>query len=164
MRNTFCVSVTLTFMALHKVPIYVRITEGIRCVATSRNIKNLYENDFVPTTENVLENISYKDPKIKQHTWDEVLKVLDIAVSKIEVRAVHGQKNTSHLEYHNIQDIDYNDYENGISVIAVGGNRLARGITLEGLSVSYYLRTTRLYDSLMQMGRWFGYRPGYVIS
>lgn len=125
-------------------------------------LKDLYENDFVPTTENVLENISYKDPKIKQHTWDEVLKVLDIAVSKIEVRAVHGQKNTSHLEYHNIQDIDYNDYENGISVIAVGGNRLARGITLEGLSVSYYLRTTRLYDSLMQMGRWFGYRPGYV--
>lgn len=125
-------------------------------------LKHLFENDFVPTTENVLENISYKDPKIKQHTWDEVLKVLDVAVSKIEVRAVHGQKNTSHLEYHNIQDIDYNDYENGISVIAVGGNRLARGITLEGLSVSYYLRTTRLYDSLMQMGRWFGYRPGYV--
>lgn len=125
-------------------------------------LKQLYNNDFIPTTENVLENIAYKDPKIKQHTWDEVSKVLDVAVSKIEVRAVHGQKNTSHLEYHNIQDIDYNDYENGISVIAVGGNRLARGITLEGLSVSYYLRTTRLYDSLMQMGRWFGYRPGYV--
>jgi len=126
------------------------------------DLKHLFENDFVPTTENVLENISYKDPKIKQHNWDDVLNVLDVAVSKIEIRAVHGQKNTSHLEYHNIQDIDYNDYENGISVIAVGGNRLARGITLEGLSVSYYLRTTRLYDSLMQMGRWFGYRPGYV--
>ena len=126
------------------------------------DLKHLFENDFIPTTQNVQENISYKDPKIKQHAWNEVLKVLNVAVSKIEVRAVHGQKNTSHLEYHNIQDIDYNDYENGISVIAVGGNRLARGITLEGLSVSYYLRTTRLYDSLMQMGRWFGYRPGYV--
>lgn len=125
-------------------------------------LKQLFENDFIPTTNNVLENISYKDPKIKKHTWDEVLQVLDVAVTKIEVRAVHGDKNTSHLEYHNIQDIDYNDYENGFSVIAVGGNRLARGITLEGLSVSYYLRTTRLYDSLMQMGRWFGYRPGYV--
>jgi hypothetical protein len=33
---------------------------------------------------------------------------------------------------------------------------------LEGLSISYYLRTTKMYDSLMQMGRWFGYRPGYV--
>lgn len=126
------------------------------------DLRVLYQNDFIPTIENVLENLPYKDPKIKQHTWEEVLKVLDVAASKIEVRAVHGQKNTSHLEYHNIQDIDYNDYDNGISVIAVGGNRLARGITLEGLSVSYYLRTTRLYDSLMQMGRWFGYRPGYV--
>src|SRR5690606_18110519 len=48
------------------------------------------------------------------------------------------------------------------SVIAVGGNKLSRGLTLEGLSVSYYLRTSRMYDSLMQMGRWFGYRPGYV--
>jgi hypothetical protein len=66
------------------------------------------------------------------------------------------------LEYHNIEEIDYNRYENGLSVIAVGGSRLSRGITLEGLSVSYYIRTTRMYDSLMQMGRWFGYRPGYV--
>lgn len=49
-----------------------------------------------------------------------------------------------------------------MSVIAVGGNKLARGITLEGLMVSYYLRTTRMYDSLMQMGRWFGYKPGYA--
>lgn len=66
------------------------------------------------------------------------------------------------MEYHNIEEIDYNRYENGLSVIAVGGSRLSRGITLEGLSVSYYIRTTRMYDSLMQMGRWFGYRPGYV--
>lgn len=125
-------------------------------------LKEIFETDFVPTTEEVLKNITYKDPKIKTHTWEEVLSVLDEAAMKIEVRAVHGQKSTRGLQYHNIEDIDYNKYENGISVIAVGGNRLARGITLEGLSVSYYLRTTRLYDSLMQMGRWFGYRPGYV--
>lgn len=125
-------------------------------------LKELYENDYVPTTLEVKDNIAYKDPKIKHHTWDEVLSVLLESSTKIEVRAVHGTKNTRLLEYHNIEDINYDDYENGLSVIAVGGNRLARGITLEGLSVSYYLRTTRLYDSLMQMGRWFGYRPGYV--
>ena len=125
-------------------------------------LKELYENDYVPTTAEVKDNIAYKDPKIKQHTWNEVLSVLVESSTKIEVRAVHGTKNTRLLEYHNIEDINYDDYENGLSVIAVGGNRLARGITLEGLSVSYYLRTTRLYDSLMQMGRWFGYRPGYV--
>lgn len=125
-------------------------------------LQELFEIDFVPTTNEVKTNITYKDPKIKTHTWDEVRSVLVEAATKIEVRAVHGTKNTRQLEYHKIEDINYDDYDNGLSVIAVGGNRLARGITLEGLSLSYYLRTTRLYDSLMQMGRWFGYRPGYV--
>ncbi len=46
----------------------------------------------------------------------------------------------------------------GLSVIAVGGDKLSRGLTLEGLSVSYFLRASKMYDSLMQMGRWFGYR------
>lgn len=49
----------------------------------------------------------------------------------------------------------------GLHVIAVGGDKLSRGLTLEGLSVSYFLRSARMYDTLMQMGRWFGYRPGY---
>jgi hypothetical protein len=54
------------------------------------------------------------------------------------------------------------DYENGpVTCIVVGGTVLARGLTLEGLSVSYFLRTSKQYDTLMQMGRWFGYRPGY---
>jgi len=46
-------------------------------------------------------------------------------------------------------------------VIAVGGATLSRGLTLEGLSVSYFLRTTKQYDTLLQMGRWFGFRKGY---
>lgn len=45
---------------------------------------------------------------------------------------------------------------------SVGGDRLSRGLTLEGLTVSYFLRGARAYDTLMQMGRWFGYRPGYA--
>lgn len=125
-------------------------------------LKELFEDDFIPTTKNVLLNIAYKDHKIKRHSWEEVKSALIDAVTKIEVRAVHGTKNTRNLEYHKIEEINYNAYDNGMSVIAVGGNKLARGITLEGLSVSYYLRATRLYDSLMQMGRWFGYRPGYA--
>jgi hypothetical protein len=52
--------------------------------------------------------------------------------------------------------------EKGLKVIAVGGEKLARGLTLEGLCVSYFVRTTKMYDTLMQMGRWFGYRPGYL--
>jgi len=50
----------------------------------------------------------------------------------------------------------------GISVIAIGGDKLSRGLTLEGLTISYYLRSSRMYDTLLQMGRWFGYKDGYL--
>ncbi|MEU1512260.1 Z1 domain-containing protein [Streptomyces sp. NPDC005811] len=54
------------------------------------------------------------------------------------------------------------DYESGpVNVIAVGGNTLSRGLTLEGLVVSFFVRSSNVYDTLLQMGRWFGYRPGY---
>lgn len=60
--------------------------------------------------------------------------------------------------------LTYSDLSLGqpsVTVIAIGGNTLSRGLTLEGLVCSYFARTARNYDSLMQMGRWFGYRPGY---
>ncbi|HAU86548.1 MAG TPA: endonuclease [Lachnospiraceae bacterium] len=61
-----------------------------------------------------------------------------------------------------IERLDYEPYkETGLRVIAVGGNSLSRGLTLEGLSVSYFDRNSQMYDTLMQMGRWFGYRKGY---
>ena len=56
---------------------------------------------------------------------------------------------------------NYKKKPNGARVIAVGGFLLSRGLTLEGLMVSYYSRNTATYDSLLQMGRWFGYRFGY---
>ncbi len=125
-------------------------------------LRIIYEEDFIPTTKNVLESLEYKDIRIAVHSWNDVKKELKRASSKLIVRAVHGTKSTAKLEYHNIEEIDFNQYKDGLSVIAVGGSRLSRGITLEGLSISYYIRTTKMYDSLMQMGRWFGYRPGYV--
>jgi molybdopterin-guanine dinucleotide biosynthesis protein len=55
------------------------------------------------------------------------------------------------------------DYESGsVVAIAVGGNTLSRGLTLEGLAVSYFVRAVSAYDTLLQMGRWFGYRHGYA--
>ncbi len=55
------------------------------------------------------------------------------------------------------------DYENGpVVAIAVGGNTLSRGLTLEGLAVSYFVRSVSAYDTLLQMGRWFGFRNGYA--
>ncbi|MFE5207395.1 Z1 domain-containing protein [Streptomyces sp. NPDC056600] len=63
----------------------------------------------------------------------------------------------------NSESIDRLDYENGpVVAIAVGGNTLSRGLTLEGLSVSYFVRAVSAYDTLLQMGRWFGFRNGYA--
>lgn len=93
------------------------------------------------------------DALIQVHEWKDVLEHLHDAVTKIEMRAINGGSGDI---------LDYVDHPNGLSVIAIGGDKLSRGLTLEGLSVSYYLRASTMYDTLMQMGRWFGYRPGYA--
>lgn len=93
------------------------------------------------------------DSRITVHDWTDVLRHLNEAASRTEVKAIYGGSGEA---------LEYYDHKNGLSVIAVGGNKLSRGLTLEGLSVSYYLRASKMYDTLMQMGRWFGYRPGYV--
>ena len=60
------------------------------------------------------------------------------------------------------EPLRYDDYKDkGLNVIAIGGYSLSRGFTLEGLTISYFLRNTQMYDTLLQMGRWFGYRDGY---
>jgi hypothetical protein len=87
------------------------------------------------------------------HSWSEIEAELLEAASSIEVRTINGKAG-------DVLDYEENNY--GLNVIAVGGDKLARGLTLEGLSVSYFLRCSRMYDTLMQMGRWFGYRPGYL--
>lgn len=55
----------------------------------------------------------------------------------------------------------YEQNPDGLRVIAIGGNSFSRGLTLEGLCVTYFYRNSKTYDTLMQMGRWFGYRPNY---
>ena len=47
--------------------------------------------------------------------------------------------------------------------IVIGGNTLSRGLTLEGLVSTYFFRTVKQADTLMQMGRWFGYRRHYEL-
>jgi hypothetical protein len=85
--------------------------------------------------------------------WDKVHANLLQAVAPIEVVEVNA-KSKGGLDYRG-------NKENGLHVIAVGGFSLSRGLTLEGLTISYFLRNSLMYDTLMQMGRWFGYRPGY---
>jgi hypothetical protein len=87
--------------------------------------------------------------------WEVFLKeYLFYACRRIEVRAVNQKTGAASLNYHSYKNI-------GMRVIAVGGNSLSRGLTLEGLCVSYYYRNTMMYDTLLQMGRWFGYRENY---
>jgi len=87
--------------------------------------------------------------------WGRVLHVLHEAISPVTVRAVNQSTGAASLDYTVVNELP------GLRVIAVGGNSLSRGLTLEGLAVSYFLRNSRTYDTLMQMGRWFGYRDGY---
>lgn len=121
--------------------------------------RKLYEEDtssylsYKTITEMVLES-TYKDPEIRYNPWEEVLPCLRKAVNKIEVKSINGSS-ADILSY-------YENKEKGISAIVIGGDKLSRGLTLEGLSVSYFLRASKMYDTLMQMGRWFGYRPGYA--
>ena len=96
--------------------------------------------------------------------WKEMQqKFLSPALERIQVRIVNQTKDSKNSTYQ--VGLDYQNYENstpkGLRVIAVGGNNLSRGITLEGLIVSYFYRNTAMYDTLTQMGRWFGHREGY---
>lgn len=81
--------------------------------------------------------------------WREV----PAALSRIQIMKVNGDSSDA---------LAYSRTPEGLWVIAIGGDKLSRGLTLAGLSVSYFLRTSKMFDTLMQMGRWFGYRPGYA--
>ena len=86
--------------------------------------------------------------------WTTIQAALPAATLPIQVNAVNQKTGPASLDYRSYR-------EKGLRVIAVGGNSLARGLTLEGLCISYFYRTTKMYDALLQMGRWFGYRVGY---
>jgi hypothetical protein len=83
--------------------------------------------------------------------WPKIIASLTNMISSVVVREVHQSRSVP-LVYRS----DIPTY-----AIVIGGTSLSRGFTLEGLSVSYFLRNTLFYDTLMQMGRWFGYRDGY---
>ncbi len=132
-------------------------------------LRKIFEEDadkyrsYLTITKQIINSkLSGIDPGISTCSWYEILPVLHPAASKIQVKEIHGGAKDI-LDYQAYDKTNINENEEaGLSVIAIGGNKLSRGLTLEGLSISYYLRHTRMYDTLMQMGRWFGYRPGYV--
>lgn len=98
-------------------------------------LKELFQEKFYNISEN----------------WEDVYQILYKSTDTIENYVINNAN----------KGFQYEDYPNGARVIAVGGFALSRGLTLEGLSTSYLYRNTLMYDTLMQMGRWFGYRPNY---
>jgi hypothetical protein len=88
-------------------------------------------------------------------TWAEVKSALNGVFEHLHLYVINSKSD---------EVLDYARYEKegiGLTAIAVGGMSLSRGLTIEGLTVSYMYRNTKMYDTLMQMGRWFGYRPGF---
>ena len=116
-------------------------------------LRHMWLEDFSPTSRTVRElypDLMLGSPDV---SWDAIESHLVTSSHRIQVKVINGAAQDA---------LDYWDHPEGLSAIAIGGDKLSRGLTLEGLSVSYYLRASRMYDTLLQMGRWFGYRPGYV--
>lgn len=120
--------------------LYSHLPPDDACDASSSiaALRELWSSDFV----------------VKEFPWASVQAMLNSAVQPILVSVVNQKSGAGSLDYSAAK-------ENGLRVIAVGGNSLSRGLTLEGLSTSYFYRNSQMYDTLLQMGRWFGYRPGY---
>lgn len=124
----------------------------------ARELKFNLTDDIVELKKNPIlsdiHNVWLKYYSNTGFSWKEICSIINTSISPIIIKVVNSGKNS--------EKIDYDKYKNeGLRVIAIGGLALSRGLTLEGLIVSYFFRNTSTYDVLMQMGRWFGYRPNY---
>lgn len=136
-------------------------------------IKYKLENDFPSDIKSIyaeferiwniyyafpLENIKYELPDdyeddfLIRKTFDEIKPLLLSAIKDLEIKAINSETG----------DVLLYPEDSEKKYIAIGGNRLSRGFTLQGLTINYFIRDTNFADTLLQMGRWFGYRPGYI--
>jgi len=91
-------------------------------------------------------------PDSPEH-FDELIALLPAAMDSITMTVENSESEFA-------ERLDFNSGQ-PVHTIVIGGNVLARGLTIEGLVCSYFIRTSSQYDTLMQMGRWFGYRRGF---
>lgn len=141
-----------------------RLVNLIRAGTGLEEFKSIWADDFSITTGKMSEEFGCSNL-----TWQEVVENLYPVARRIEVKSINGCSDES-LDYRR-RELDVQKRfakkeevsweEQGENVISIGGDKLSRGLTLDGLTVSYYLRSSKMYDTLMQMGRWFGYRDGY---
>ena len=131
----------------------ILLGDGDRTPSILDDLRELWEEDFIPTTNSMAAEYGCSPAD-----WRNIAEMLPGAASVFgdsgNVRQINGTAKDV---------LDYIEHRNtGLGVVAIGGDKLSRGLTLEGLTVSYFLRNSSMYDTLMQMGRWFGYRPGYM--
>lgn len=130
-----------------------RYTRGIELTELEAFMRKEYEETFLLGMQGIRSAL-VEGETLKDFPWEDIRAVLPNVLSDIRVREINGSAKDA---------LDYAENDGtGLKVIAIGGDKLARGLTLEGLCTSYFLRTARMYDTLMQMGRWFGYRDGYL--
>lgn len=96
-------------------------------------------------------NEHYRDTGL---SWDLIRKNMYESIASVKVLTINQKTQET-------EKLQYSRYKAGRKVVAIGGMTLSRGLTLEGLCVSYFYRNSKAYDTLLQMGRWFGYRTGY---
>ncbi len=113
---------------------------------TLKQMEALWKNDFVQTTKS-----NFSKQEIGE--FDDLLDSLKVFTDKVS-RSIIEENSTSETRL--------NFGNEKIWAVIVGGNTLSRGLTIEGLTISYFHRTASGYDTLLQMGRWFGYRNGYL--
>lgn len=118
----------------------------------------IWEKDFVPTTQTMKRDFSSYMEGVECSDWRDIENEIKRLVGnhQIKVMEING-KSDDILCYK-----EYKDEKRQLNVIAIGGDKLSRGLTLEGLTVSFFMRSSMMYDTLMQMGRWFGFRPQYT--
>ena len=143
----------LVSLELNSLQNRIRYGDGSSSDSILDDLHAMWEEDFIPSSLTLRDLSHDLMMGCEDVTWDAISKRLVDASQKIQVKVINGAAKDA---------LDYWDHAEGMSAIAIGGDKLSRGLTLEGLSVSYYLRASRMYDTLLQMGRWFGYRPGYV--
>ena len=139
-----------------KVQKYIKtMIEGIhkRAYASIKfNLSNNFEESMRdPILKRIYKNWE-KQYSTVSFTWNEISEVLLKSIEDIQIKIVNSSKSSEKLIYSD---------DEPVRAIVVGGLALSRGLTLEGLVISYFYRNTCTYDVLMQMGRWFGYRNGY---
>ncbi|MEG0670725.1 Z1 domain-containing protein [Clostridium sp.] len=124
-------------------------------IETINEMKILFEEDYKNTTNKMRNSHEKFMDSIKDYEWEAVFnEIKDIITDDmIKIYSINGRSKDA-LLYKEHKGKQYN-------VIAIGGDKLSRGLTLEGLTVSYFTRESKMYDTLMQMGRWFGFRPEY---